>query len=255
MTSRFRTSRSAGAGGKLNRRVLAVLMSCLMLTVLLSCIHPYQADSTHAVAPVALAGAGTEADTEAGADTDTSDRQAGRFLSSVLDSVKSTGSAALATPAEKDVQESMQDAATITTTALNAVRNNRIMSDTDYQTLLQIVEAECTGGDVTSKQLVANVILNRVDDEHFPDTVYEVVYQKLYGQAQFSPVSDGRMGTLAISDSTVEAVNAAVSGDDNSQGALFFMARKYAARSNVAWFDSELVMLYSYGGHDFYTFK
>jgi len=46
-----------------------------------------------------------------------------------------------------------------------------------------------------------------------------------------------------------------VSGDDNSQGALFFMARKYAARSNVAWFDSELVMLYSYGGHDFYTFK
>ena len=63
------------------------------------------------------------------------------------------------------------------------------------------------------------------------------------------------MGTLKISDSTVKAVNKALQGDDISQGALFFLARKYASKDNVEWFEDELEYLYSYGGHEFYRFK
>ena len=72
--------------------------------------------------------------------------------------------------------------------AQQTVLKNQMASD-EYQTLLQIVEAEATGGDVTSKMMVAGVVLNRVRDSHFPDTIQEVVWQK----DQFQPTSDGRI--------------------------------------------------------------
>jgi len=149
----------------------------------------------------------------------------------------------------------VQAASAVGYTAMNTVEDNRIMSYTDYQTLLQIVEAECTGGDERSKQYVACVVLNRTKDDHFPDTVYDVVWQRVGGEAQFSPTQDGRMGTLKISDTTVEAVRRALEEEDISGGALFFLARKYAAKDNVKWFEDELEYLYSYGGHEFYRFR
>ena len=47
--------------------------------------------------------------------------------------------------------------------AQQVVANNQL-SYQEYYTLLQIVEAEATGGDVKSKMLIANVVLNRVAD-------------------------------------------------------------------------------------------
>jgi len=138
--------------------------------------------------------------------------------------------------------------------ALQAVAENQ-MSYNDYYTLLQIVEAEATGGDVESKLMIANVVLNRVADSHFPDTIYEVVWQNISGTAQFSPTSDGRIYSVSITKSTIEAVERALQGEDNSQGALFFVARSYATASNLSWFDSKLVRLFEYGGHEFYTFR
>lgn len=60
--------------------------------------------------------------------------------------------------------------------AQQAVYENQMSSD-EYHTLLQIVEAEATGGDIMSKMMVAGVVLNRVRDSHFPDTICEVVWQ------------------------------------------------------------------------------
>ena len=45
--------------------------------------------------------------------------------------------------------------------AQETVRQNQ-MNTTDYYTLLQIVEAEATGGDMKSKILIADVVLNPV---------------------------------------------------------------------------------------------
>ena len=59
------------------------------------------------------------------------------------------------------------------------------MDGNDYYTLLQIVEAEATGGDIKSKILIANVVLNRVKDSRFPDTIYDVVWQTAGGSPQF----------------------------------------------------------------------
>ena len=127
------------------------------------------------------------------------------------------------------------------------------VSEKDLDTLMRIVEAEAGGEDRTGKLLVANVVINRVRNKKFPNNVTDVVYQKVQNVTQFSPVSNGRIDEVSISEETKEVVYSALRGEDISGGALFFMARKYAVPENVAWFDSQLTYLFSYGGHDFYA--
>lgn len=126
------------------------------------------------------------------------------------------------------------------------------VSEQDIDVLMRIVEAEAGGEDVMGKLLVANVVLNRVQDGHFPDTVTEVVYQRNSRVAQFSPVADGRIDRVKISEETREAVYSALYGEDISKGALYFMARGIADTDRADWFDNNLTLLFSYGGHDFF---
>lgn len=229
------------------------------------------AASAEGIAPSVMVGAGTETyETDAPADVGTGEPESGSedsrqtqlrnqtsmWLSSIaesLDNVKDLETTV--EPEDSSGAQAIQSAARITSDAGKMIAENRSMSYTDYETLLNIVEAECTGGDEKSKLLVADVILNRVADSHFPDNVYDVVWQRVGGTAQFSPTQDGRMGTLTISDSTVKAVKEAIGGKNISDGALFFMARESSSSRNVNWFDETLEYLYSYGGHDFYKFR
>lgn len=123
----------------------------------------------------------------------------------------------------------------------------------DYEVLLRIVEAEAGGEDITGKMLVAGVVMNRVDSSRFPDTVKSVVYQKEHGVFQFSPVADGRFEKVRISDETREAVERVIYGEDISKGALYFAARKYADPEKMKWFDDSLTLLFTYGGHEFFS--
>lgn len=126
-------------------------------------------------------------------------------------------------------------------------------SEEDYNNLLRIVEAEAGGEDEKGKILVANVVINRVMDEDFPDSITEVIFQKENGVTQFSPVSNGRIFKVSVSEETVEAVNKALGGEDYSQGALYFAARKYANSDNMRWFDESLEFLFEHGGHEFFA--
>ena len=126
------------------------------------------------------------------------------------------------------------------------------MTDNDYENLLAVVEAEAGGEDVEGRIMVANVILNRVEDENFPDDVTSVIWQKAGGSSQFSPTEDGRIHSVTISNTTREAVNRAIDGEDLSQGALYFIAKDQADMDNIAWFDETLTHLFDHGGHSFY---
>lgn len=126
------------------------------------------------------------------------------------------------------------------------------LTDHEREVLLRIVEAEAGCEDIEGKLLVANVVLNRVNHEQFPDTVYDVVFQKENGVTQFSPISNGRYHKVTISEETESAVNRALEGEDISQGALYFAARKYADRDKMEWFDNHLTFLFSHGGHEFF---
>ena len=121
----------------------------------------------------------------------------------------------------------------------------------DYKCLLKIVEAEAGVCDQKGKILVANVVLNRMNSRYFPDTVTEVVYQK----NQFSPVSNGTIDQVEISEETKEAVSRALSGTDYSEGALFFAARKLSSAKNMKWFDESLDFLFEHDGHEFFAMK
>lgn len=138
--------------------------------------------------------------------------------------------------------------------AQQTVRKNHMAAE-DYYSLLQVVEAEATGGDLKSKILIANVVLNRVADSRFPDSIYGVIWDKSGGTAQFSPTQDGRIYTVAITEETYEAVDRALDGEDYSEGALFFMARSGAEAHNQEWFDGTLQRLFEYGGHEYYKFS
>jgi N-acetylmuramoyl-L-alanine amidase len=130
-----------------------------------------------------------------------------------------------------------------------------VYSKEDYNALLKIVEAEAGICDKKGKVLVANVIINRVNHDGFPDNITDVVYQNDGNTYQFSPVLDGRIDTVEISDDTVSAVNEALHGIDYSEGALYFAAREKANPKNMNWFDSSLTFLFEHDGHEFFTEK
>lgn len=62
------------------------------------------------------------------------------------------------------------------------------LSENDRYLLALIAMAEAEGESELGKRLVIDTVLNRVDSCEFPNTIYEVIYQK----NQFSSISDGR---------------------------------------------------------------
>ncbi len=119
----------------------------------------------------------------------------------------------------------------------------------DYQCLLRIVQAEAGGEDTYGRRLVANVILNRVLDDEFPNSVVGVVFQK----GQFSPIRNGAYDRAVVSESTKAVVNEVLKdGVDEANGALYFFARKYTSAEKAAWFDTALTKVAEHGVHEFF---
>ena len=160
------------------------------------------------------------------------------------------------TAADLNVSSSMENKVNeLDARSITLAENPTLMSDEDYDTLLRIVEAEAGCEDIKGRVLVANVIMNRVKSDDFPNTVTEVVWDNSDGVPQFSPTYDGRINEVTVSDETREAVKQALKGADYSEGALFFIQKSAAEEHNVKWFEKDLKRLFKYGVHEFYTYK
>lgn len=131
---------------------------------------------------------------------------------------------------------------------IRKAKKKRQESRKSRRILERIVEAEAGDQSYRGRLLVACVILNRVDSPQFPDTVEKVVF----APGQFSPVSNGRYYSVTVSRTTKNAVAAALKGEDPSQGALYFMDRRYSDPDAVAWFDRALTPVMKWQGHEFY---
>lgn len=72
--------------------------------------------------------------------------------------------------------------------------------------LAQLVQAEAGNQDLKGKRLVADVVLNRVDSEKFPNTIEEVIFQK--DPVQFSVTVSGAFERAGgdVSEECFEAV-------------------------------------------------
>lgn len=88
----------------------------------------------------------------------------------------------------------------------------------ELELLARVVAAEAEGEPFEGQVAVAAVILNRVRDPRFPNTLSGVVYQP----HAFESVSNGLIWRRTPSDEAYRAARAALNGWDPTQGALFF---------------------------------
>ncbi|MCI5603038.1 MAG: cell wall hydrolase [Lachnospiraceae bacterium] len=124
------------------------------------------------------------------------------------------------------------------------------LSDSDYYWLIRIVEAEAGDQDEIGRIMVANVIFNRVKSGKFPSTVKSVIFQNNGRTYQFEPVKNERIYDVTPSETTINCVDRAISGEDYSRGALFFTMKT----SSRSWFNTSLTLLFVHGDHYFYTY-
>jgi len=117
--------------------------------------------------------------------------------------------------------------------------------------LEQITEAEAGGETYEGKVAVAATVLNRVEHEDWPDSVIGVIFQvvevggvKYY---QFSPVLDGRIYAVKPTAETARAVEAALNGEDPTDGAVVFYNPE---KTGNVWVRSRPVVK-TIGGHVF----
>jgi hypothetical protein len=121
-------------------------------------------------------------------------------------------------------------------------------SDTEIEIIQRITEAEATDQSIESKMNVASVIVNRILDINFPDTVKMVVFQ----DNQFSPIDDGRYSEVKITKETIEAVEKVLEyGVIND--ALYFCSMKDVKKlSSKEWFKKLKYLFKDDSGHSFY---
>lgn len=130
--------------------------------------------------------------------------------------------------------------------------NSRIITPDELEMLYKMVEAECTGHDISSKKNVTHVILNRVMDIHFPSTIEDVLFQ----ENAFSPIGDNRYYEVEVTNETKQAVLESLYETDTTEGALFFMYRAGSSQNNVTWFDKNLkYIMKDSAGHEFFRMK
>ena len=147
-----------------------------------------------------------------------------------------------------------EDVKTQNATKKNVTVETVMYTNEEVKLLACLIQAEAGNQSFRGKVAVGNVVLNRVKCKNeFGNNVADVVFERTNGVYQFSPVQDGRYWSVSISDKTREAVHRVLCGEDESQGALYFMARQYADADNVVWFDSSLSYLFAYGEHEFFS--
>lgn len=132
------------------------------------------------------------------------------------------------------------------------------MSAKDKENLYRLVQSEVGYMDEKSKLYVASVVLNRVKNKKFPNTVTGVVlaHNPRTGVYQFSPVKPGgRFWRCKVSDSTRKAVDKVLKNGDYSNGAIAFVAKKYTTYKAAAWFDNTLHHLFHHNGQDYYRYR
>ena len=120
------------------------------------------------------------------------------------------------------------------------------VSDEVRDYLYRIAWAEARGEGEKGIILVINVILNRVADPNFPDTIRDVIFQP----RQFSPVQNGAFARAIPCDYIKNAVQRALDGVNYSRGALFF--RAICCCLPGSWHERNLTRLFDHKGHRFY---
>ncbi|ACL22430.1 cell wall hydrolase [Desulfitobacterium hafniense] len=87
----------------------------------------------------------------------------------------------------------------------------------ELELLARVIHAEARGEDFEGQVAVGAVVLNRVEDQRFPNTIHDVVYQP----GAFTAVLDKQIH-LTPNQSAYRAAEAALNGEDPTGGAIYY---------------------------------
>ena len=87
--------------------------------------------------------------------------------------------------------------------------------------MARLITAEADGEPHNAKVGVGAVVVNRVKDDRFPNTISGVINQKDSQFYQFTPVENGLINKPASQDSIV-AAEEALKGIDPTNGAVYY---------------------------------
>ncbi|MCH5584483.1 spore cortex-lytic enzyme [Shimazuella sp. AN120528] len=104
-----------------------------------------------------------------------------------------------------------------TTRTTKPVQSSSGFSAQDLRLLAQAVYGEARGEPFTGQVAVAAVILNRLEDSHFPNTISGIIFEPL----AFTSVADGQIW-LTPNSTARKAVSDAINGWDPSGGATYY---------------------------------
>ncbi len=110
--------------------------------------------------------------------------------------------------------------------------------------LAQLINAEAAGEVFEGKVAVGAVVLNRIRDPRFPNTITDVIYEPW----QFEPVLNGTLYLPPSADS-IRAADAALDGWDPVYGAVYFCN---PATAQSTEFFKTLTYVCRIGNHVFY---
>ncbi len=120
---------------------------------------------------------------------------------------------------------------------------SQFYDSTDLYWLSHIINAESGNQPLSGKIAVGNVVLNRVADSRFPNTVKGVVCQK----NQFTPVANGAINKTPNAESVL-AAKLCLDGGEALEGVLWFNAK--GLRS---WASRNRTVVATIAGHTFFA--
>lgn len=125
---------------------------------------------------------------------------------------------------------------------------SRSYTDEELYWLSRIISAESRGESLEGKLAVGTVVLNRVASKEFPNTVYDVIFDRKWG-VQFTPVANGTIYQEPTAESVI-AAHLCLEGARVAGNSLYFLN---PAQSTSFWITNNRPYVTTIGCHSFYA--
>ena len=142
-----------------------------------------------------------------------------------------------------------KDGCVFVTGDASVVPGDEFYDDEDLYWLSRIIRAESETEPLEGKIAVGNVVLNRVRSDSFPGDVKDVVFDRRFGVAQFSPASTDAI-YVTPDEESVAAAKICLEGYSLSDEIIFFMNPDLASSS---WISDNRPAVMTIGNHTFYS--
>lgn len=137
--------------------------------------------------------------------------------------------------ANKELESKNSELEGVRSTVLNSLGYEP--STHEIELLQRLVEAEAGAESMEGKIAVANVVINRIKSDKFPDSIESVIYQK----NQFEPIVSGVIYQKTPSEESKEAVRRALMGERVVDSGIVNFWASWLDSSNDLWNHIDIV--------------